>query len=128
MARVEDSTASAALKQIRSSLSGALEDAMVLREGADPGDGLPAGLVLTLTTAREELRVLAACLAETEAALREIHEAAIAQHDEWMHFHEVGIDDPFRAEREAQAFAKAIAALAVPPSVSPADERTEGKA
>lgn len=44
--------------------------------------------------------------------LQQLTELARLQHLEWMHFHEVAIADPFKAEAEAQRFAQQIVAAA----------------
>jgi hypothetical protein len=49
-----------------------------------------------------------------EKTLAEIAEVCIAQYVDWMHFHEVAMAEPFRAEREAQEFARRILSLADP--------------
>ena len=53
--------------------------------------------------ARTEIR-----MAKAEELLDEIAAVAAWQYQDWMHFHEVAMADPFRAERDAQAFARRI--------------------
>lgn len=45
-------------------------------------------------------------------ALREIEVLAWRQHLDWMHFHELAMAEPFRAEVEAQAFAARVVTAA----------------
>lgn len=45
-------------------------------------------------------------------ALAEIETLAFRQYMDWMHFHEVAIDSPWKAESEAQDFARRISSLA----------------
>ena len=59
-----------------------------------------------------EIDRLADSLARLETALREIADAALVQHAEWMHFHEDAIADPFAAESQAQAYAAKVSQLA----------------
>lgn len=45
-------------------------------------------------------------------ALQEIETLAFRQYLDWMHFHELAMSEPFKAEAEAQDFARRISTLA----------------
>lgn len=46
-------------------------------------------------------------------SLRDIYDLACDQHLAWMHFHEVAISDPFKAESEAMDFCRKILKMAL---------------
>jgi aryl-alcohol dehydrogenase-like predicted oxidoreductase len=52
-------------------------------------------------------------LSGLQDTLAAVWQAAQAQYGEWMHFHETAMDDPFKAESQAQEFCRKIAALAL---------------
>lgn len=52
--------------------------------------------------------------ADAETLLAEIADVAWRQNVDWMHFHELAMAEPFKAEAEAQAFAERIHRLASP--------------
>ena len=41
-------------------------------------------------------------------ALRDIYDLAWQQYVDWMHFHEIAMAEPFKAEAEAQAFCRNV--------------------
>jgi hypothetical protein len=57
---------------------------------------------------RGEVDVLVGRLAHAEGAISELSDEALRQHIDWMHFHELAMADPFKAESEALAYTRSV--------------------